>query len=347
MTKIEFKGVHKVTRKLASGKVKVHYYAWRGGPALKGEPGSVEFIESYQAAVGSTKPKADGTFRALIERYRRSSYFTELAPKTRKDYDAILLLIERKFGTLPLAALAAPKIRATFEDWRDGFLPQKRKADYAWSVLARVLSVAVKRGEITRNPCERGDRLYSSDRAELTWSEGDLARLFAVASAEVAAVVTVALWTGQRQGDVLRLAWSAYDGQTIRVRQSKTAARVSVPVGAPLRDLLARLPRTGPLILQSSDGRPWSADGFRSSFRRACERAGIEDLHFHDLRGTAVTRMALAGCTVPQIAAVTGHSLDDVGAILDAHYLGERAGLAEQAIVKLDAYARAKEGDNG
>jgi integrase len=66
------------------------------------------------------------------------------------------------------------------------------------------------------------------------------------------------------------------------------------------------------------------------------KRAGLgdEDLHFHDLRGTAVTRLALSGCTVPEIAAITGH---DVEAILEAHDLGGRVELAEQAIIKLDA----------
>jgi hypothetical protein len=40
---------------------------------------------------------------------------------------------------------------------------------------------------------------------------------------------------------------------------------------------------------------------------------------------------------VPQIAAITGHSSRDVDAILEAHYLGGRPELAEQAIVKLNA----------
>jgi hypothetical protein len=51
------------------------------------------------------------------------------------------------------------------------------------------------------------------------------------------------------------------------------------------------------------------------------KRGGIADLTFHDLRGTAVVRLAIAGASVPQIA-VTGHSLEDVEAILNAHYLG-------------------------
>ena len=60
-------------------------------------------------------------------------------------------------------------------------------------------------------------------------------------------------------------------------------------------------------------------------------------LTFHDLRGTAVVRLAIAGASVPQIAAVTGHSLKDVEAILDAHYLGRDIQLAEAAVLKLEA----------
>ncbi|MET4201685.1 integrase [Bradyrhizobium sp. LA8.1] len=64
---------------------------------------------------------------------------------------------------------------------------------------------------------------------------------------------------------------------------------------------------------------------------------GHGDLTFHDLRGTAVVRLAIAGASVPQIAAVTGHSLKDVEAILDAHYLGRDIQLAEAAVLKLEA----------
>jgi hypothetical protein len=59
-------------------------------------------------------------------------------------------------------------------------------------------------------------------------------------------------------------------------------------------------------------------------------------LTFHDLRGSAVTRMSLTGASPQQIAGVTGHSLADVHAILDRHYLGERPALAEIAIRKLE-----------
>ena len=114
-----------------------------------------------------------------------------------------------------------------------------------------------------------------------------------------------------------------------------------IPVGAPLKAALdARRPmKPEGTILRNTLGEAWTSDGWGHHGGKAFERAGLgdQDLHFHDLRGTAVTRLALSGCTVPQIAAITGNSSRDVDAILEAHYLGGRLELAEQAIVKLNA----------
>jgi integrase len=74
---------------------------------------------------------------------------------------------------------------------------------------------------------------------------------------------------------------------------------------------------------------------------KTCIKAGLsDDLHFHDLRGSAVVRLAIAGATVPEIATFTGHSLKDVEAILDKHYLGRDVRLAENAVRKLDRKER-------
>jgi len=145
-----------------------------------------------------------------------------------------------------------------------------------------------------------------------------------------------ALWSGQRQGDLLRLPWSEYDGRCFRLRQSKTGRRIVVPVGKPLRILLKRTKRRCPMILTTTRGKPWTSDGFRTSWGKACTAAGIKGLAFHDLRGSAVVRLALADATVPKIATFTGHSLRDVEAILDAHYLGRDVKLAEIAVMKLE-----------
>jgi integrase len=146
----------------------------------------------------------------------------------------------------------------------------------------------------------------------------------------------LALWTGQRQGDLLRLPWSAYDGSHIRLRQNKTGARVVVRVGAPLKAALDAAVKYGPLILTNSRQRPWTSQGFQSVWTAAVKKAGIAGLTFHDLRGTAVTRLAIVGCSVPEIATITGHALRDVHAILDSNYLSRDPALGDSAIRKLE-----------
>jgi integrase len=124
---------------------------------------------------------------------------------------------------------------------------------------------------------------------------------------------------------------------------------VIIPVGAPLKAMLAATPRRSEFILLNSDGRPWTEDGFRSSWAKGCKKAGIgkaiakatgnldADRTFHDLRGTAVTRLAVVGCTEAEISYLTGLNLSDVRSILDAHYLHRDPALGESAIRKLES----------
>jgi len=75
--------------------------------------------------------------------------------------------------------------------------------------------------------------------------------------------------------------------------------------------------------------------------RDTCKAVGIVGVTFHDLRGTAVTRLALAGCTEAEIATITGLSLRNVRAILDSHYLNRDPALAVNAIRKLEKRTKA------
>lgn len=335
--RIRLRGVNRVTKRLADGRMVTYWYAWKGGPALTGEPGTPVFIASYNAAVARKVVPPAGALLSILQGFQASTDFTDLAPRTRTDYVRQVKAIEREFGDFPLSALADRRTRGVFLDWRDKLAARsRRQADYAWQVLARSLSWAKGRGLIAVNPCERGGRLYGGSRAEKVWTADDEAAFSRAASGQLRLALTLALWTGQRQGDLLRLPWSAYDGKTIRLRQGKTGRRVVIPVGAPLKVALDATPRRSTVVLTNGDGVPWTADGFRSSWAKACGKAGVTGVTFNDLRGTAVTRLALAGCTEAEIATITGHSLRDVRSILDAHYLHRDPALAESAIRKLE-----------
>jgi integrase len=342
-------GLYWTQARLANGILVKYYYAWKNGPRIKAKYGTQDFIREYNEHIASRKRPAQGLIFTLIAEFKASSEFKQLGEKTKKDYLRYIKSIEEEFGDMPLEAVEEPGARGEFKSWRDSMAGNPRKADYAWTVLARIFSVAKDRGRITINPCERGGRLYESgDRLDKVWSEAAIGLMVEAASKPLVDALMLALWTGQREGDLLRLKWSDYDGKYIRLMQSKSirhgkksrAKRVTIPVSAPLKVYLDAMKeeKRGLFILMNTRDEPWTEDGFRSSWSKAFERAKVnEDLTFHDLRGSAVIRLALAGSTVPEIATFTGHSLKDVETILDKHYLGRDVRLAESAARKLEA----------
>jgi len=181
-------------------------------------------------------------------------------------------------------------------------------------------------------------KLHHGSRASKIWNDEDIERFLKTASAYLRLAMLLALNTRQRQGDLLRLPWSSYDGATIKLRQGKTGAYVPIPVAAELRDALDATPRRSPIILTNSEGKPWSESGFQGAWGKATARAGVRGLTFHDLPGTAVVTLARAGCTEVEIYSIIGHKPSDVQAILTTHYLPRDAEVASNAISKLNQH---------
>ena len=179
-----------------------------------------------------------------------------------------------------------------------------------------------------------------------------------VAPIEMQRALILGLHTGQREGDLLRLPWSGYDGVRISLRQGKArrggrpGPLVEIPCTAALRRMLDGMERVSPLILTTKTGQSLKKRYFTRLWNEAMEKAGLQsvllpgsdhpvELHFHDLRGTAVTLLSEAGCTPQQIATITGHSLKTVHRILE-RYLARTRGLAEQAIFNFENSPRTK-----
>ncbi len=338
--RVRLKGINKVTKRLADGSLAIYYYAWKGGPRLQGTPGSPEFIATYNQAVEQLKQRGSDVLVSVLDAYESSADFRQLADRTRADYKKHLRSIAAEFGDFPLAALPDRRSRGRFLEWRDQLaLASPRNADYRFAVFARALSWAHGRGLVLCNPLERPGRLYRAYRNDSVWTAADEKAFLEHAPEHLHLALHLALWTGQRQGDLLTITWNAYDGQYLKLKQRKTGRRIVIPVAAPLRAILDEAKshrRDAVTILATEGGRTWTSSGFRSSWRKACAKAKIADLTFHDLRGTAVTRLAQADCTVAEIATITGHSLADVNGILDGHYLSRDLSLAESAIRKLE-----------
>jgi integrase len=118
--------------------------------------------------------------------------------------------------------------------------------------------------------------------------------------------------------------------------KSRGRREAIIPLYDGLRDVLSRIPKRATTVLTSSKRRPWTADGFGSSFNTAKHDAGIadKDLHFHDLRGTAATKFYIAGLSIRVIAEMLAWSEDQVERIIRRYVA--RAAATKEAIRQLN-----------
>jgi len=120
-------------------------------------------------------------------------------------------------------------------------------------------------------------------------------------------MIELAIETGMRQGELLNLETASINLQSriAHLHETKNGESRSVPLSKRACDLVK-------IQLQATASEKlfprWSGgDGFRSTFKRVCERAGIKNLRFHDLRHEAASRFFEMGLNQFQVAAITGH----------------------------------------
>jgi integrase len=339
VVRVRLKGINKVRKRLTDGSVRIHHYHRATGRRLTGEPGSADFAASYAEAERAHIRGPENTLAGLITKYEASPDFTALRASTKAEYKRMLRTIEAEWGDMPLAALNDPKARGLFLGWRDRLAETRglREAENRLTRLARVLAWGYDRSLLLANRLDKWQRRYKSDRSDKIWTPAHVEAFADVAEPEMQLALTMALWTGQRQADLLSLTWAAYREGAFTFRQSKSGRPMFIPLVPQACELLDGLKSRGVVsthVLCSPRGQPWDAGNFRRRFIATRERAGISGLTFHDLRGTAICILAEAGCSVPEIASFSGHSLKDVGAILEK-YLPVTKGQAISAAKKL------------
>ncbi|WP_454718816.1 tyrosine-type recombinase/integrase [Caulobacter segnis] len=342
------KGVWFQPKTLKDG-ARVHYgYYGRGaGSIALGRRGTPAFDSALAKLGGRGLAVAPGTLSNLIGRYRASREFSRLRAVTKKDYRGKLDLIQARFGSLTIAEINAQTFAEKIFAWRDEQATTPRQADYGIQVLKLLLSWSCRRGYIEVNRAARVERLQRSRRGGRSWSPAQIQAFLDAAPPHMQLAMSLALETGQRQGDLLRLCWSAIADGVVQLMQSKTGVVVAIPVSVELQSALDRnsSSRSG-RILVKADGRPWDSrgNGFRGAWREVCNAAGVSGVTFHDLRGTFITRKLAAGWTPVEVAMCTGHALRDL-ASLDTYV--DRGVLARALAARRQATSRAERSPEG
>lgn len=330
--------VKPVIKKLAKGEIRIYYYRRvtkaDGKPGLvriEGEPGSIEFEASYQAAGLATDAYDANQLSGIIKLFKLDPDNNHAKPDSIKQRNAYLARIEDEFGNMTVGDLQDDRAFAEMKAWRNGMQATPVAADIAVRTLRQVLKWARSERLIRFNQADdikelvdKRQRLARS-RAKILWQPEFQAALFEYANEPLRKAFLLASFLGCRPFDLCELRWSQIDEDgwlrfTPQKTVTTTGVEVAIPTFAlpPLAELLTEMPRYGTSndskILTTILRREIQQESLRNSFCKARAKAvkaghPIGHLHWHDIRGTTVTRLLRAGCSHAEVAAITGHAL--------------------------------------
>jgi hypothetical protein len=293
-----------------------------------------ERLNSRADAIAAREPAEPtrGSLGWVIAKYRQSDQYRELAPGTAKYYNRYIRDIEALGPRLSFTSFTRQAVVDFIESY-----PARHQRRQAAAVLKALFGRARYYG-IVDIDLAAGLRLKTTRPRERLWSDTEIAAWLGAAATEDPHMTTaflLLLYTAQRPTDMLRMTWPQYARGAIRLTQQKTRALLEVPLHPELAHHLDTLPRArNCLSIIAYRGRPVAYGRFNERFARITAATGIDGAQARDLRRTAMVNMALAGATAPQIASVSGHSIEATTRILET-YLPRNRALAEAAITKL------------
>lgn len=281
---------------------------------LPGQPGDPDFMAAYTAALAQAEAEAPraapqavaGSLDALAVSFYGSGAWQALRDTTQAAYRRLIDGLRMTHGTKPVRLMTAAGVRA--------LMAEKGAATAAANMRLRMLrglmAHAVEIGMVTSDPTAGVKRIRRTERSFETWGEEDIAVYEArwPSGTVQRLALYLMLYTAQRRSDVVRMGRQHLRGGAILVRQQKTGVELELPVHPALEAEIGQAPAGQMLFLMTQAGVAFTANGFYNAFKDWCRKAGVRRrLSPHGLRSACARRLAEAGASAHQIAAMTGH----------------------------------------
>jgi integrase len=279
---------------------------------LHGAPGSPEFMAAYEAAMAGQEARREigasrtrpGTVNAAIVGYYNSLAFRSLAPNTQKMRRAIL-----------------ERFRSEHGEKRIGLLPREvivrllgRMRPFAarnWlKTLRGLLQFAVAENFRADDPTQGLKLPRVKTDGFHTWTEAEIEKFEArhAPGSRARLALALLLYTAQRRGDVVHMGRQHVSDGMVSVRQEKTGRPLKIPIHSELQRAFDATDGNLTFLI-TERGQPFTPAGFGNWFHDRCVEAGLpKHCSAHGLRKAACRRLAEAGCSAHQIAAVSGHA---------------------------------------
>lgn len=300
------KGVHRV---VARGR---EYYYWHPGRGtqhagqripLPKDPTSPEFWVALREAQGVLVDVE--TVGAVIDLYETSPQFKRLGTGSQALYRRQLRILRAGFGETAASTIRPIHIRGIM----DGLADTPSAANNFLGAMRALSSWGLSRGKFDQSLTE-GIEPFETDGGHKPWTPKQVKAVHDHLTGYIRRGILLALYTGQRGSDIVRLGWTDIDEGGFRIRQQKTGREVWCPIDEELAAEMATWEKVpGPFVRQES-GKPFTRKLFSKHFDAV--RAEIPELAgvtIHGLRATRVVHLRQAGLTTAQIQDVIGMSM--------------------------------------
>lgn len=280
---------------------------------ITAQPGTAEFDQQYWEIINGKQYRAKTSWSALIADYRKSDRWLGLKPRTRQDYERVMLYIEEKVGRFDVRVLR----RVDVIEAQKANAHRTRFANYIVQVFVVLCEHAIDQGWIDQNPAKGIRQLKTPEgkkKAHQPWTDEAVRKFRAGADLQERLIFELGVGTVQRPGDWNGFTWGDYDGHSLTLRQNKTGAKLKLPCTPELKAVLdeakrglSATPIAAAPILASRTGRAMSYRTIAEIMLEARRRLDLEAFDLHALRYRGIMELAWAGCDDDEIASYSGH----------------------------------------
>lgn len=281
---------------------------------IHAQEGTEDFDREYWEILTGKRMQAKTSWNALIDDYRTSDRWLGLKPRTRQDYDKVMIYLREKIGPRDVKSLTRSDVIAA----QKANSHRTRFANYIPQMLVILCEHAIDLGWIANNPAKGVRALKTPQhrkREHLPWPDWAVEKFRAEASDLPRLIFEIGVGSVQRPGDWVGFRWGDYDGDSLTLRQNKTDKPLVLPCTAELKSALDAakaalgvIPIAGKPILSKLDGNSMGYRYMSQVMLRERRRLGLEAYDLHALRYRGVQELAWEGCTDDEIAAYSGHA---------------------------------------
>ena len=254
-------------------------------------------------------PGEKKTFKEMMEKYLGEYASKKISEKSFRGYAKKPISYLGDY----LLSEVTPKTLNEYKTRRrnDGIGPASLNRELA--TMKKAFNLAIKEWEwVKDNPVARISMEEENNKRDRWLTDEEEERLLRVCPSWLKELVTFALNTGMRVGEIISLEWKGVDlfRKTVTVFKSKNKEPRTIPINKTVFEMLKdkiKVKSISGLVFPSPTHTRFHGTSIDHAFKKAVKKARIEDFHFHDLRHTFATRVVQSGKDLYQIQKLLGH----------------------------------------